>query len=92
MQAVIGCDKVNSVVERWLGQPAPGYSGRWAARGMSMFPQGHGLNYEFQQFVTKNKRAGVPLNDKQLYWLLIIPIPSIQKGLVNSQPKTYNAY
>lgn len=55
LQALIGCDGVNS--------------GRWAARGLSVFPQG--LNYEFQQFMIADKKAGfVPLNDKELYWFL----------------------
>ncbi|BFG35177.1 hypothetical protein CerSpe_214510 [Prunus speciosa] len=70
-KALIGCDGVHSVVARWLGLSAPVSSGRWAARGLATFPEGHRFNYEFQQFITADKRAGfVPLNDKELYWFL----------------------
>ncbi|KAK4585449.1 hypothetical protein RGQ29_022918 [Quercus rubra] len=45
---------------------------KWAVRGLARFPQGHGLNHDFQQFVTAGaKRAGfVPLNDKEFHWFL----------------------
>ncbi|KAL4644078.1 hypothetical protein ACB092_02G137400 [Castanea dentata] len=60
-KALIGCDGVHSVVAH----------GRWAVRGLAIFPEGHGLNHEAQQFVTIGKRAGfIPLNDKELYWFL----------------------
>ena len=69
-KALIGCDGVHSVVAAsCLGLTVPINSGRWAARGLARFPQGHGLNHDFQQFVTAGaKKAGfVPLNDKELY-------------------------
>ena len=71
LQSLIGCDGVHSVVAHWLRLTTPVNSGRWAVRGLAIFPEGHGLNHEAQQFVTIGKRAGfIPLNDKELYWFL----------------------
>uniref|UniRef100_A0A2N9HRJ2 FAD-binding domain-containing protein n=1 Tax=Fagus sylvatica TaxID=28930 RepID=A0A2N9HRJ2_FAGSY len=76
-KALVGCDGVHSVVARWLGLTTPVDSGRWAVRGLAIFPEGHGLNHEAQQFVTIGKRAGlVPLNDKEFYWFLTIKFSS----------------
>ncbi|KAB1210328.1 FAD-dependent urate hydroxylase [Morella rubra] len=70
-KALIGCDGLHSVVAQWLGLRPPVNSGRWAVRGLAVFPEGHGMNLEFRQFVTAGKRAAfVPLNDKELYWFL----------------------
>ncbi|KAA8530994.1 hypothetical protein F0562_005716 [Nyssa sinensis] len=78
-KVLIGCDGVHSVVASWLGLGAPVYSGRSAARGLAVFPEGHGLKQEFQQFVDVGKRgAFVPLNDKELYWF--ISCKSTSKG------------
>ncbi|KAM1101086.1 hypothetical protein ACFX13_007612 [Malus domestica] len=66
---LIGCDGIHSVVARWLGLAEPVYSGRWAVRGLAVFPEGHRLDYNVQQYVGLNRRAGfVPLNDKEIYW------------------------
>ncbi|KAL5818640.1 hypothetical protein ACOSQ4_022482 [Xanthoceras sorbifolium] len=46
---LIGCDGVNSVVARWLGLAAPVHSGRWAARGLAVFREGHGLHQTINQ-------------------------------------------
>ncbi|KAG6721719.1 hypothetical protein I3842_03G125900 [Carya illinoinensis] len=71
-KALIGCDGVHSVVARWLGLTAQVNSGRWAVRGLAVFPDGHGLNLEFRQFVTVGKRAGfAPVNDNEIYWFLV---------------------
>ncbi|KAG2716379.1 hypothetical protein I3843_03G125300 [Carya illinoinensis] len=76
-KALIGCDGVHSVVARWLGLTAPVNSGRWAVRGLAVFPDGHGLNHEFQQFVKVDKRAGfAPLNDNEIYWFLVCKFSS----------------
>ncbi|XP_065631240.1 monooxygenase 2-like [Quercus suber] len=70
-KALIGCDGVHSLVAHWLRLTTPVNSGRWAVRGLAIFPEGHGLNHEAHQFVTIGKRAGfIPLNDKELYWFL----------------------
>ncbi|KAF9609152.1 hypothetical protein IFM89_013406 [Coptis chinensis] len=59
---------VNSVVAKWLGLATPVHSGRFAVQGLSVFPQGHGLKHDVQQFVNGGIRAGfAPLNDKELY-------------------------
>ncbi|KAG7987275.1 hypothetical protein I3843_03G125400, partial [Carya illinoinensis] len=76
-KALIGCDGVHSVVARWLGLTAPVNSGRWAVRGLVVFPDGHGLNHESQQFVTIGKRAGfAPINDNEIYWFLVCKFSS----------------
>ncbi|KAL5719643.1 hypothetical protein ACHQM5_012397 [Ranunculus cassubicifolius] len=68
-KVVIGCDGVHSIVGRWLGLKDPINSGRFAVRGLAMYPQGHGLKHEIQQFIDGNTRAAiVPLNDKEIYW------------------------
>ena len=60
------------VAARCLGLTVPINSGIWTVHGLARFPQGHGLNHDFQQFVTAGaKRAGfVPLNDKEFHWFL----------------------
>ena len=46
--------------------------GRWAVRGLAIFPEGHGLEVDSQQFVTIGKRAAfAALNDKEVYWFLV---------------------
>ncbi|CAL1373972.1 unnamed protein product [Linum trigynum] len=70
-KVLIGCDGLHSVVAEWLGLWAPIHSGRSAARGLSVFPQGHGLGSSVQQFLDVGKRAGVvPLNDNEVYWFI----------------------
>ncbi|KAF2293160.1 hypothetical protein GH714_038306 [Hevea brasiliensis] len=58
-QELGGCDGVHSVVANWLALSAPVYSGRSAVRGLAIFPQGHGLRQEVNQFVDAGKRAEV---------------------------------
>ena len=61
----------------WLGLGAPVHSGRSAVRGLSVFPQGHGLKQEVHQFVGQGTRAGFfPLNDKDIYWFLTCTSPA----------------
>ncbi|RLN38653.1 FAD-dependent urate hydroxylase-like isoform X1 [Panicum miliaceum] len=50
-KVLIECDGINSVVARWLGLAEPSYSGRMAARGLAHFPDGHGLEPKFLQFI-----------------------------------------
>ncbi|KAJ9703938.1 hypothetical protein PVL29_005284 [Vitis rotundifolia] len=70
-KVLIGCDGVHSFVARKLGLAEPVNSGRSAVRGMAVFPEGHGMGDEVQQFVDVGIRAGmVPLNDKEIYWFL----------------------
>ena len=73
---MIGCDGVHSFVARKLGLAEPVKSGRSAVRGMAVFPEGHGMGDEVQQFVDVGIRAGmVPLNDKEIYWFLTFNTP-----------------
>lgn len=62
---------MHSLVARKLGLGEPVKSGRSAVRGLAVFPNGHGVGDEFQQFVDVGVRAGfVPLNDEEVYWFL----------------------
>jgi 2-polyprenyl-6-methoxyphenol hydroxylase-like FAD-dependent oxidoreductase len=71
-QVLIGCDGVHSVVARWLGLPEPGSSGRSCVRGLSIFPNGHGIKRELRQFLSQGLRAGmVPISDTDVYWFLV---------------------
>uniref|UniRef100_A0A803PCG8 FAD-binding domain-containing protein n=2 Tax=Cannabis sativa TaxID=3483 RepID=A0A803PCG8_CANSA len=79
-KVLIGCDGVHSMVARCLGLAEPTYSGRSAVRGLAVYPQGHGLKKEVQQFVGDGKRAGfVPISDKEIYWFLTYSV-SPQEG------------
>eukprot|EP00268_Persea_americana_P016923 TRINITY_DN18059_c0_g1_i8.p1 TRINITY_DN18059_c0_g1~~TRINITY_DN18059_c0_g1_i8.p1 ORF type:complete len:435 (-),score=74.25 TRINITY_DN18059_c0_g1_i8:98-1402(-) len=71
-KVLIGCDGVHSVVARWLGLSAPIHSGRMGVRGLAVYPQGHGLNHQVQQFVHDGLRAGfVTLNSTEVYWFIV---------------------
>ncbi|KAF5178457.1 Monooxygenase [Thalictrum thalictroides] len=71
-KVVIGCDGVHSVVARWLGLKDPIHSGRYAVRGLTVFPEGHGMKHEAQQSVNGSIRTSfIPLNDKELHWFVI---------------------
>ncbi|KAK9271786.1 hypothetical protein L1049_002150 [Liquidambar formosana] len=68
-KVLIGCDGVHSVVARWLGFSKPIDSGRWAVRGLAVFPEGHGLKQEVHQFLDTGKKAAfLPLTEKEVYW------------------------
>ncbi|KAF6163674.1 hypothetical protein GIB67_036134 [Kingdonia uniflora] len=69
---LIGCDGVHSRVAHWLGLSAPISSGRWAVGGLARYPQGHGFDHKFQQFLHEGRRAGItPINDTELQWFLV---------------------
>ncbi|XP_062106252.1 monooxygenase 2-like isoform X2 [Humulus lupulus] len=75
-KVLIGCDGVHSIVASWLGLAGLVHSGRSAVRGMAVFPQGHGLKQEVQQFVGAGKRAGfVPLTKTDIYWFITCASP-----------------
>ncbi|VAH87674.1 monooxygenase 2 [Triticum aestivum] len=68
-KVLIGCDGVNSVVAKWLGLPKPSYSGRLATRGLAHYPDGHGFEPEFLQYIGHGFRFGfVPCDDTRIYW------------------------
>ncbi|ONI01836.1 hypothetical protein PRUPE_6G162100 [Prunus persica] len=83
-KVLIGCDGVHSVVARWLGLAEPVYSGRSAVRGLAVFPQGHGLDNNVQQYLGLGRRAGfVPLNDKEIYWFFTCTSPAKGADMVD---------
>ena len=69
LQVLIGCDGINSVVAKWLGLAKPSYSGRSAARGLAHYPDGHGFDPKFLQFIGNGFRSGMlPCNGTNIYW------------------------
>ncbi|KAL5703644.1 hypothetical protein ACHQM5_022171 [Ranunculus cassubicifolius] len=73
---VIGCDGVHSLVARWLGLAKPIHSGRFSARGLAVFPHGHGMRNEIKQFVDGTTRVGIAyLNENELYWFVTYKCP-----------------
>ncbi|MCL7051637.1 hypothetical protein MKW94_028544 [Papaver nudicaule] len=68
-KVLIGCDGVHSVVSKWLGLKDVVHSGRCAVRGLGVFPEGHGLQHQIQQFVDTGRRSGIaPINNEEVYW------------------------
>ncbi|CAN6438825.1 unnamed protein product [Victoria cruziana] len=72
-QILIGCDGGKSLVAKWIGMSEPINSGRSAIRGLSVYPDGHGMETdEMAQFLGDGVRAGyIPLNEKHVYWFVI---------------------
>ncbi|KAK3144784.1 hypothetical protein QOZ80_4AG0317840 [Eleusine coracana subsp. coracana] len=88
-KVLIGCDGVHSVVARWLGMSEPASSGRSAVRGLSVFPDGHGLKRELRQFLSEGLRAGmVPISDIEIYWFLVNNTVPAEKEAAGDPIKT----
>ncbi|CAL4937696.1 unnamed protein product [Urochloa decumbens] len=88
MQVLIGCDGINSVVAKWLGLAKPSYSGRSAARGFAHYPDGHGFEPKFLQFVGDGFRAGMlPCNQTDIYWFFTWTPSEHDKGVDESAAK-----
>ncbi|XP_074337656.1 monooxygenase 2-like [Apium graveolens] len=67
-KVLIGCDGVNSRVARWLGLGEPVNSGRFGLRGLSVFPQGHGLDHHATRVVHTSFNGGfVPISYSEVY-------------------------
>ncbi|OVA03325.1 Monooxygenase [Macleaya cordata] len=88
-KVLIGCDGVHSVVARWLGLKDVVHSGRYAVRGLGVFPEGHGLKHEVQQFVDKGRRFGIsPLTDKEVFWFMAYKtLPNKDDEMATGDPK-----
>ncbi|RAL40881.1 hypothetical protein DM860_008579 [Cuscuta australis] len=83
-KVVIGCDGIHSVVARNLKLASPVDSGRSAARGLAIYPNGHGLPHAPHQFVDVSRRAGLgPINDKEIYWFFVCKTPPKEEGIQN---------
>ncbi|TVU48342.1 hypothetical protein EJB05_07976, partial [Eragrostis curvula] len=82
---LIGCDGINSVVARWLGLAKPSHSGRSAARGLAHYPDGHGFEPRFLQFIGHGFRAGMlPCNENDIYWFFTWTPSDNDKGVDES--------
>ncbi|CAL4912636.1 unnamed protein product [Urochloa decumbens] len=87
-KVLIGCDGINSVVAKWLGLAKPSYSGRSAARGFAHYPDGHGFEPKFLQFVGDGFRAGMlPCNQTDIYWFFTWTPSEHDKGADESAAK-----
>ncbi|KAI3953540.1 hypothetical protein MKW92_005054 [Papaver armeniacum] len=88
-KVLIGCDGVHSVVAKWLGLKTPVSSGRYAVRGLGVFPEGHGLKHEVQQFVAEGRRFGiVPNTNTDVFWFMTYPsTPSAEEEMAKGDPK-----
>lgn len=87
-KVLVGCDGVNSVVAKWLGLATPSYSGRSAARGFARYPDGHGFEPKFLQFVGHGFRSGMlPCNDTDIYWFFTWTPSENDKGVDESAAK-----
>lgn len=63
---------MHSQVARWLGLGEPVNSGRIGLRGLSVFPQGHGLDHHATRVVHTSFNGGfVPITDTEVYWFLV---------------------
>lgn len=89
MQVVVGCDGVNSLVAKWLGFKKPSFSGRLAARGFYVYPDGHDFKTEFAQYLGKGFRFGVlPCDDKSVYWFFTWTSSAQDQEVENDASKT----
>ncbi|XP_074355719.1 monooxygenase 2-like [Apium graveolens] len=76
MKVLIGCDGVHSWVARWLGLEEPVNSGRFGLRGLSIFPQGHGLDHHATRIVHTSFNGGfVPISDSETWAPLKLRVP-----------------
>ncbi|CAN6321419.1 unnamed protein product [Urochloa humidicola] len=87
-KVLIGCDGINSVVAKWLGLTKPSYSGRSAARGLAHYPDGHGFEPKFLQFIGHGFRSGMlPCNETDIYWFFTWTPSEHDKGADESPAK-----
>ncbi|XP_026390187.1 monooxygenase 2-like [Papaver somniferum] len=88
-KVLIGCDGVHSVVAKWLGLKEPVYSGRYAVRGLGVYPEGHGLKHEVKQFVAEGQRFGIlPNNNTDIFWFMTYnSTPSKELEMAKGDPK-----
>ncbi|KAL6649237.1 hypothetical protein ACP70R_013461 [Stipagrostis hirtigluma subsp. patula] len=87
-KVLIGCDGINSVVAKWLGLAKLSDSGRSAARGLARYPDGHGFEHKFTQFIGHGFRSGMlPCNDTDVYWFFSWTPSENDKGVDESPAK-----
>ncbi|EXB36912.1 3-hydroxybenzoate 6-hydroxylase 1 [Morus notabilis] len=87
-KVLIGCDGVHSAVATWLGLASPVDAGRTVVRGLAVFPQGHGLKHELQQFVGSGTRSGfLPVTDRDIFWFYGCSTPPKGADHVARDPK-----
>ncbi|MCL7030509.1 hypothetical protein MKW94_003236 [Papaver nudicaule] len=66
---IVHLEDGTSVHTKWLGLKDVVHSGRCAVRGLGLFPEGHGLQHQIQQFVDTGRRSGIaPISNNEVYW------------------------
>ncbi|KAL6645196.1 hypothetical protein ACP70R_016804 [Stipagrostis hirtigluma subsp. patula] len=87
-KVLVGCDGINSMVAKWLGLAKPTDSGRSAARGFAHYPDGHGFEHKFTQFIGNGFRSGMlPCNETDIYWFFTWTPSKNDKGVDESADK-----
>ncbi|KAJ4836991.1 hypothetical protein Tsubulata_022201 [Turnera subulata] len=68
-KVLIGCDGVNSVVNKWLGFKKPAFSGRSTIRDCAYLKENHGLGSKFSLFSGEGYRSGfLPCDASTVFW------------------------
>ncbi|GLT60522.1 hypothetical protein SLA2020_344930 [Shorea laevis] len=68
---LIGCDGAHSAVADFLELKPPKLSSKWTVRGLTCYPNGHGLPHEFVRFRGENFVVGrIPIDDKLVHWFV----------------------
>ncbi|XP_051132646.1 monooxygenase 2-like [Andrographis paniculata] len=85
-KVLIGCDGVNSMVAKYLGFNKPSSVGRWVARGIAYYENGHGFEPKSLHFFGEGVKYGiVPCDHNSLYWFFAY-IPSPQEQGIEENP------
>ncbi|KAL6650771.1 hypothetical protein ACP70R_009696 [Stipagrostis hirtigluma subsp. patula] len=81
---VIGCDGSNSVVAKFLGLKSVKYLPMWAARGFTVYPEGHNCGNRFQQLIGDRTNIRIiPIDNKAVNFTAIMSQPP--KECVNNR-------
>ncbi|KAF3440936.1 hypothetical protein FNV43_RR19222 [Rhamnella rubrinervis] len=73
-KVLIGCDGANSVVAEFLKLKPKKVFPKSAVRGLTTYPNGHGLSPELVRTHKGNMVCGrAPINENQVFWFLLLP-------------------
>ncbi|KAF8038056.1 hypothetical protein BT93_B0801 [Corymbia citriodora subsp. variegata] len=87
-KVLIGCDRVNSAVAKWLGFRKPAFVGRSAIRGCVYYDHGHSFEPKLLQFFGEGVRFGfIPCDDKTIYWFFTFSSSSKNGEMEDSPDK-----
>ncbi|KAF3440930.1 hypothetical protein FNV43_RR19216 [Rhamnella rubrinervis] len=73
-KVLIGCDGANSVVAQYLKLKPKKVFPKCGVRGLTSYPNGHGLPPEIVRIYTDDMLFGrSPINENEVYWFLLLP-------------------